>query len=78
MPVRKVPLFGQALTISRSGEGLWYASFCCEDGTSVPSAEDLLVQHSFAQEGQILALDAGVINPLSDSERQFFRYRRVD
>ena len=71
------------LTISRSGEGLWYASFCCEDGVSVPSADDLLEQHSFAQEGQILALDAGVINPLSDSEGRFYhlepkRLKRID
>ena len=59
------------LTITRCGDGPWHASFTCEDGAVVPTAEDLLIQHSFASETSVLALDRGVANPLVDSDGRF-------
>lgn len=59
------------LTITRCGDGTWYASFSFEDGVELPTVEDLLVQHSYTAESQIVALDRGVAHPLADSEGKF-------
>ena len=59
------------LTITRCGDGAWFASFSCEDGTTPPSSEELLVQHAFAPEASVLAFDRGVAHPLADSEGNF-------
>ena len=60
------------LTITRCGDGSWHASFTCEDGIVLPTAQDLLTQHSFASESSVLAFDRGVANPLVDSDGQFY------
>jgi len=66
------------LTITRCGDGAWHVSFTCEDGAVVPTAKDLLIQHSFASESSMLAFDRGVANPLVDSDGRFLALRRSE
>jgi hypothetical protein len=60
------------LTITRRADGSWQASFSFKDGVQLPRNEELLIQHSFTPEAQILALDRGVAHPLADSEGKFY------
>lgn len=59
------------LTITRCGDGAWFASFICEDGIEAPTNDALLVRHSFSPEPDVIAFDRGVAHALADSEGEF-------
>lgn len=67
-PYRTLP---NMLTITRCGDGAWFASFTFEDGEVLPTNDALLIQHAFVREEQIVAFDRGVAHPLADSEGGF-------